>query len=416
MWVDQSRYRVLAAGRRFGKTTLAVHELLQNALLYDSSLNWYLSPTYKQSKMIAWKMLCDIVPDSMIVKKYEVELRIILNDRSEICLKGADNEDSLRGVGVSFIVMDEFGFMKSNVWPEIIRPMLTDTQGRALFIGTPKGKNAFFEIFLKGEKAEDEFKSWRFKTVDNASIDLREEVEKAKKELPERVFRQEYEASFEDYTGLIWPEFCNKHILFPRSIPIEWEHVGVIDPATTGTTAALFAAIDTEGEIYVYDEYYEANKRVSEVARVIRSESKRWIIDPAAKVKEVMKEGKLYSFLDEYRENGIYANLGENDVDAGINRVGEYFKTNKIHIFKTCKNLIYELERYHWTEDKETGLGIVKPKPYKKDDHLCDCLRYLVMSRPAPGHEATPELKKGSVAYEEMLIAKENKNWKSKWS
>lgn len=130
----------------------------------------------------------------------------------------------------------------------------------------------------------------------------------------------------------------------------------------------------------IYEEFYEANVRVSTAATEIKEEGVRWFIDPASQAKTVQKEGKLYSLYDEYGEYGVRAYPGENDVDAGINRVGEYFKAGKTKIFSTCTNLIWELERYHWTEERETVGGDLKPRPFKKNDHLCDCLRYMVMA------------------------------------
>src|SRR3990167_1411657 len=135
---DPARFVILSAGRRFGKTVLALIDLLSVAFAKEKSRCWYVAPTYKQAEMIAWKMLQDMVPKEAIRKKNEVKLEIILINGSEISLKGADNEDSLRGVGLDYVILDEYAGMKPNVWQEIIRPMLSDRQGGALFIGTPK--------------------------------------------------------------------------------------------------------------------------------------------------------------------------------------------------------------------------------------------------------------------------------------
>src|SRR3990167_4314648 len=216
---DSSRFIVLVAGRRFGKTILAITDLIASAWNNPKSRSWYISPTYRQSEMIAWKMLLDMIPKESIVKKDETRLELNLSNGSEIALKGADNEDALRGAGLNFVVLDEYAQIKANVWQEIVRPMLTDTKGRALFIGTPKGKNSLWELYIKGQRKEDGFSSYCFKTVDNPYVDPLEVVD-AKKQMNERYFRQEYEASFEDYTGLIYPEFSQKmHVIEPIYIP-----------------------------------------------------------------------------------------------------------------------------------------------------------------------------------------------------
>jgi len=394
---DPSRFRVLVAGRRFGKTTLAIDELIEHALQSKHPC-WYIAPTYKQAKMIAWEMLLAKLPRELIESKNEVELTVKMIVGAPICLKGADNEDSLRGAGLSFVVLDEYAMMKPNVWQEIIRPMLTDTKGKALFIGTPAGKNALWELYLKGQRHEDDFSSYQFKTIENPFIDPIE-VDKARHELSERYFRQEYEASFEDYVGLIWPEFTKGNIIQPFAIPEYWENIGAIDPAMTGTTACLFARTNDNGDVYITGEYYEQNKRVSEVSQVIKDKCSDWVIDPASKDKIIPRQGDLYSLFDEFLEYGICPRTAENDVDAGINRVAEYFKTGKIKIFSTCKNLIYELERYHWAEIKETTSGFMKPKPYKSLDHAADCLRYLVMSRPQESRlDKSPKITEHSLA------------------
>ena len=268
IYQSPARFKVLVAGRRFGKTILAVLTLLLTALQKEKQYLWLISPTYRQSKMIAWRMLKEMVPHQNVVKINEYELSIEFISGSIIELKGADNEDSLRGVGVHGMVIDEFASIYNNwaVWNEVLRPMLTDTKGWGLFIGTPKGKDALWELYMKGQRNEDGFKSWKFTTADNPFVDA-EEVEAAKKALPDRYFKQEYEASFEDYAGLVWPEFTKDHIISPHYIDKMFPKVGAIDPAISGTTGVLKAYLNEDGVITVYDEYYEADVRISDVAR-----------------------------------------------------------------------------------------------------------------------------------------------------
>lgn len=377
---DPARFVVVAAGRRFGKTVLAIVKMITVALNTKKALVWYVAPTYKQAKMIAWDMLLEMLPKELIVKKNEVELEVQLLNGSSICLKGADNEDSLRGAGLDFVVLDEYASMKPNVWQEIIRPMLSDRQAPALFIGTPKGKNHFWEIWVKGQKTDAAFSSYQAKTEMNPYIP-RAEIKDAQETMNERYFKQEYEASFEDFTGLIWPEFNQKsHVIQPFEFPSYFEKIGALDFATTGTTAALFGAIDEDKNLFIYEEYYAQDKRASEVSDSLRGKVNFFYADPAGHRKELNKNGLLYSFFEEYQDYGITLMDAQNDVNAGINRVAENFKRNKIKIFSTCKNLLQELERYHWSEEKETANGILAPKPYKNFDHACDCLRYMVMS------------------------------------
>lgn len=172
----------------------------------ENTLVWYIAPTYKQAKMIAWKMLNSLIPREAIAKSNDSELIIYLKNGSEICLKGADNPDSLRGVGLDFAVLDEYGQMDESVWVEVVRPMLIDTGGQALFIGTPAGFNHFYDIYNK-EKKDTDFMSFHFTTKDNLAIPgIAEEVDKAEaeatSELDKIKFSQEYMANFEVLTGV----------------------------------------------------------------------------------------------------------------------------------------------------------------------------------------------------------------------
>lgn len=369
---------------------LALYKAIKVAMEQNRAQIWFVCPTYRQAEEIAWKMIFEIVPPVLIKTKHETKLKVTLINGAEISLKGADNEDSLRGVSLDFVIMDEYATMKENVWEEIIRPMLADREGKALFIGTPKGKNHFWKLWIRGLKKENGYSSYQFPSASNPYL-KRSEIKHAKETTSEVYFKQEWEASFEDFTGLVFPEFSEKlHVIHPFDIPKWWETVGAIDPAMSGTTACLFGAVDESGKLYITGEYYEQNRRVSEVSDVIRGKCSKWYIDPASQIRNTARAGQLFSLFDEFADNGVYPITAENDVFAGINRVAEYLKTGRIKIFSTCKNLLVELERYHWSEERETISGISQPKPYKAFDHACDCLRYLVMSRPSQAQEPKP--------------------------
>lgn len=182
-----------------------MNECINKALAKQSQKIWYCSPLYKQTKEIAWNLFDFYVPKELIAKKNESELKITFINGSEISLKGTDNPDSLVGVGLNFCVLDEFPLMDSAVWYKIVRPMMIDTKGHGLFIGTPRGFNWAYDLHRQN-LTDSDFESFFFKTVDNTSIDdMDKEVNKAKaeatSELDKIVFRQEYEATFEMITG-----------------------------------------------------------------------------------------------------------------------------------------------------------------------------------------------------------------------
>lgn len=191
----------MVAGRRFGKTLFAINELINYAIERPGSKVWMVAPSYRMAKEIAWRMLFDYLPKEFMLRKNEVELRVDLIQGAEISLKGADNPESLKGVGLDFAVLDEYGQMKEAVWDEVIRPMLVTTKGKAIFIGTPVGYNHFWKLYQK-EKDDHDYESFHFRTIDNLAVDdIETEVEKARQETDPIRFSQEYEANFEALIG-----------------------------------------------------------------------------------------------------------------------------------------------------------------------------------------------------------------------
>jgi hypothetical protein len=182
-----------------------VNQCIEKSLAKSNQKIWYCSPFYKQTKEIAWNLFDFYTPKELIAKKNESELKITLTNGSEISLKGTDNHDSLVGVGLNFAVLDEFPLMDRDVWYKIIRPMMIDTKGECLFIGTPRGFTWSHELYTR-TKTDPDFSSFFFKTVDNTAVeDIASEVGKAKAEATSELdiilFHQEYEATFESITG-----------------------------------------------------------------------------------------------------------------------------------------------------------------------------------------------------------------------
>ena len=142
-----ARFRMLAAGRRFGKTHLSLVQLIVWAAQKSGSLNWYLAPTYRAAKSIAWRQLKAMVPRELFAEKNEVDLSIELTNGSRIELKGGDRYDSLRGNSLSNVILDEAAYIPADCWEMVIRPALADQRGNAIFISTPCGYNHFHEWY-----------------------------------------------------------------------------------------------------------------------------------------------------------------------------------------------------------------------------------------------------------------------------
>lgn len=201
----QSRFRVVDIGRRGGKTELAENEIIKKAVDKPSIQYpyWLVAPTFRQVKAINWTRLKILLKPDPEWRFNEQELYAEHpRFQTRIELKGSDNEESLRGVGLSGVVMDECATIKANVWPEIIRPMLADRKGWALFISTPKGRNWFYDLYIRGLEEDPNWKSWKHPTNVNKYIS-QDEIDQAKKDMSERLFRQEFLAEFlDDETGV----------------------------------------------------------------------------------------------------------------------------------------------------------------------------------------------------------------------
>jgi phage terminase large subunit-like protein len=201
---SKARFKVVSAGRRFGKSRLAAWVLLINALQSKSKDVFYVGPTFQQSKDIMWGMLKDLGKDVIKAAHENTAVLTLINDR-KIYLKGSDRPDTLRGVGLQYVVLDEYASMKPEVWEMILRPTLADVKGGALFIGTPAGKNHFYKLFMEASEAEDDWESFQYQSTDNPLLDP-EEIAAAKSTMSTQAFRQEFEATFETFSGGIFKE------------------------------------------------------------------------------------------------------------------------------------------------------------------------------------------------------------------
>ena len=208
---DNHRFKVVAAGRRCGKSRLSAVTLLIEALnCPDGSAVMYVAPTLGQARTIIWDLLHEL--GRPIIKSSHVNnLEITLINGKKILVRGADNPDSLRGVSLTYLVLDECAFIKVDVWEKILRAALSDKKGRALFISTPSGRNWFYDTFKLGQYEQDEegydeeWKSWHFTTQDNETIDPKE-IEAAKRTLSSFAFKQEYLSSFDNAGADIFKE------------------------------------------------------------------------------------------------------------------------------------------------------------------------------------------------------------------
>ena len=243
---SRARFKIVAAGRRGGKSYLSAVTLLIEALKEENRYGiplkgkevWYVAPTYQQARDIIWALLKDL-GQPVIDDVWENTSTMRLINGRTIKLKGSDRPDTLRGVSLAYVVLDEYAFMKPEVWDMIIGPALADTRGEALFIGTPAGKNHFFGLWEEaGTEADDEWEAFHFNSLDNPLISQKE-LDKARGRMSKEAFRQEFEASFEAAGG---GAFNSEDFQYADK-PLEAGDTFIaVDPAGYGTGLGLSKA------------------------------------------------------------------------------------------------------------------------------------------------------------------------------
>ena len=374
---NEARFRVLITGRRFGKTFLAINELAKFASKPNQRV-WYVAPTYRQAKAICWNVL----KEKMIYHKWvkninHSDLTITLKNNSQITLRGSDNEQSLRGVGLNFLCIYEFADVSQEAWYEVLRPTLSDTKGHALFCGSPRGfGNWSYELFKQGETNKD-WASFKYTTIEGGNVD-QDEVEQAKQDLDIRTFQQEYEATFVNYSGMIYYNFNRQsNIIEKYQKETAILHIGLdfnVDPMS-----AVVCVIVNE-KIIVVDEIQIYSSNTQEMCDEIKNRYKNKQIvvypDPSARQRKTSAGG--FTDLSILKNAGFDVKCKNTAplIRDRINAVNAKLKNvngkNSLFIVKSCKNVIKSIERQIYKEgthvpDKDSGY-----------DHMNDALGYLI--------------------------------------
>lgn len=376
IYLADTRFRVVVAGRRFGKTFLSSIELVTNAIKGKDRHCWYVAPTYKAAKEIAWDMLIGCVPREYIRKTNETSLTIELINGSTISLKGAEKPDNLRGRSLDFVVLDEFADMRPEAWFEVLRPSLSDRQGSALFIGTPKGRNHFYDLWTRGADKEPGWSSYQFTTIDGGNVS-ESEIEQAKRDLDERTFNQEYQAQFVNYSGIIYYNFSRQESVRKVDEVSDILHIGMdfnLDPMS-----AVVATKDGD-TLHIFDEIVIYGSNTDEICDEIhtRYPDKRFIVypDPASRQRKTSAGGRTDLSILQNAGFAVKVRNSHTSIRDRINAVNSRLKSTDgvrhVYIDPKCKQVIQSLERQVYKE------GTSQPDKDSGFDHMNDALGYLI--------------------------------------
>jgi len=318
VYSDPTRFKVVAAGRRTGKSRLAAWLLIINALQTDKGQVFYVAPTQGQARDIMWQTLMEL-GNPVITGAHINNLQIKLVNGATISLKGADRPETMRGVSLKFLVMDEYADMKPDVWEQILRPALADQKGSAMFIGTPMGRNHFYELYKLAELGDDEtYKGWHFTSYDNPILDP-DEIDTAKKSMSSYAFRQEFMASFEARGSEMFKE--------------DWVHFGE-EPED----AQYYIAIDLAGFEEVNKKRTKNTKLDETAIAVVKVGTDGWYVDNIIHGRWSLDEtaSKIFQAVRDYEpvsvgiERGIAKQAVMSPLTDLMKQYGRFFRVEEL--------------------------------------------------------------------------------------
>lgn len=369
-----SRFRGIVAGRRWGKTTLALQCLSHHAITRPEQICYYIGPTERQAKETAWRALKNMLPFALVRHLRESDLEIELLNGSRIKLHGPQ---SLRGAGLDFAALDEHAYMPADLWPEIIRPMLADRQGRAILSSTPRGLNPLYDLYEQSASMPD-WTFFKFSTALGGYI-RPEELERLRSTMDPRQYAQEIEASFVLQSGRVYHQFSREFDV--NDVPLidgPTLLAGLdfnVDPMTAVVAQKVGGRCQVSAEIVLPDS--NTFEMMAELRR--RYQGRTGVVHPdpscsARKTSAPLGQTDL-SIIRQYGWQ-VYTLKTYPIVDR-INSVNAMFRNVKgerrIVIDRKCIRLIRALEGLTYKE------GTNLPDRSSEFIHITDALGYLIM-------------------------------------
>jgi hypothetical protein len=372
---DPRRFKIARCGRKFGKSTLGFYKSIKESGKRNAVV-WYIGPTYKQTKRIAWREFKRLMPrDALYKKPTETDLNFTLKNAAELYLMGADEPDSLRGPAPTYVVLEEPAMMQSEVWHEVIRPNLAPHRAPALFIGNPKGLNWYYDLWLDAEKQPNIWGAHHYTIYDNPHIHP-EEIEQCRLDCKnDAIWRQEYMAEFESDAGRVFQFNAGKVFVKVRR-PQRNAHIfRGIDWGMRDDTACLWGYIE-KGVLKIFQEHVQANLAASMQAGIIRAKSTEMICEQSVISHDAFKqdpEMRGVTVAYHFVRAGISPLLKSSRDKAGArDLIQKLMDEGKIEIDPTsCPVLRRQIQKLEWQDT-------LLEKTEDGDDDTVDALHYLV--------------------------------------
>lgn len=388
------RFACLVCHRRAGKTVASVHDLQDGVLRsrLERPKFAYIGPYLKQGKAVAWDYLRSAAEPLRLHKKArinEAELSVTYDDNGgQLRIYGGDNPDALRGIYLDGVVMDEYADMDPRLWPEVIRPTLADRKGKAVFIGTPRGHNAFYGVWKQAQEDPTWF-SMMLKAHESGIIPL-EELESIKTNMTEDQYAQEFECSFEAaIQGAYYAKQVQEAQDTKRIVSVPYEPSAPVwtawDLGMRDATAIWFAQVIGK-EVHIIDYYEASGVDLGHYVRELKNRPyvyARHIVPPDAAAKEL---GTGKSRVETLQNLGLFSVhlLEPHRVEDGINEARLllpkcwFDKTKCERGVEALK--VYRAETDRYNIDPISKVPLLKPHPvHDWASHAADAFRYLAM-------------------------------------
>ena len=402
----KKRFRVMACGRRFGKTLAATNEESKNAMEVPHSLNWWVAPTYRQAE-IAFQLMADALQPVLKTKPNHSRLRMELINDSIVECRSAERYENMRGDGPNFVVIDEASKVPRAAWYEVIRPALTDTKGGAIIISTPWGRDWFWECYMLGQSADHpDWWSHSFPTLANPFIDPKE-VEEMELTLSRRVFEQEFLAVFHEDAATVFRnvdacaigEYKEPDPL--HSYVIGWDVAKYAD-------FSVLACLDAEThEMVAFDRFngIEYRAQLPRVAYMAEMYNNAHVVMDATGVGDpVMEEAKAYG-LDV--EGYVFSTPSKKEL---IDRLVVAIEKEQIH-YPAIPELLNELKAFSYQITPSRNIIYSAPEGMHDDTVMALALACYGARQGLSVPMAFSSLKREGVLPPKITDLKEDESW-----
>jgi len=388
---SEARFKSLFAGSRYGKSLCAAREV-EPDILKANTRGWIVGPTYEQPSKEFRYIYNDLVIKLGFKPLKETNPQysspgpqsLLFPWGSEVNTKSAENADSLLGEELDWLILSEGSRLSEKIFDAYLRARLGSRKGRVIIPTTPHGYNWLYKRFyIPSFDGDSNYWAKIVSVTENALFDI-EEYAQAKKELPEEIFREQYDGEFVAYSGLIYKRFMRQNNVIPSfEIPRSWARYMSIDPHPQTPVAVIWIAVDPDDTLYVYDEMFIPNLTIPEVTEKIKAKegenpASRRLIDPRAKYIDKLR-GQTTSVQMQFRKEGISCIEANSNFESAYYKINELLTPRTVYgddsnrkprflIFNSCTETINEFESCNWENEK--------------DNHMLDNIKYIINDNP----------------------------------